>query len=48
VGCVIVKDGYIIGEGYHETYGGAHAEINAIKNVGDEGKIEGSTFYVSL
>ena len=48
VGCVIVKDGYIIGEGYHETYGGDHAEINAINNVGDEAKIEGSTFYVSL
>ena len=30
VGCVIVKDGLILGEGYHEFYGGPHAEINAI------------------
>ena len=33
VGCVIVKDGIIIGEGYHENFGGSHAEINAIRNV---------------
>ena len=42
VGAVIVKDGRIIGSGYHEHYGGPHAEVNAIAdakeevNVGDE------------
>lgn len=34
VGCVIVRDNYIIGEGFHEYYGGPHAEVNAIKNAG--------------
>ncbi|MFM1811043.1 MAG: bifunctional diaminohydroxyphosphoribosylaminopyrimidine, partial [Bacteroidota bacterium] len=48
VGCVIVKDGVIIGEGYHEIFGGPHAEINAIRNVGDDSAIQGSTVYVSL
>ncbi len=33
VGCVIVRDGKIIGEGYHEKYGEAHAEVNAIRSV---------------
>ena len=32
VGAVIVKNGEIIGEGYHECYGEAHAERNAVKN----------------
>ncbi len=32
VGCVLVKDGLIIGEGYHENYGGYHAEVMAYKN----------------
>ena len=32
VGCVLVKDGEIIGEGYHEEFGGSHAEVSAIKN----------------
>ena len=35
VGCVIVKSGKIIGEGYHKRYGGKHAEINAINNEND-------------
>jgi len=48
VGCVIVKDGVILGEGYHEYYGGPHAEINAINNVIDQSLIEGSTIYISL
>ncbi|HLT24626.1 MAG TPA: riboflavin biosynthesis protein RibD, partial [Ignavibacteria bacterium] len=30
VGCVIVKNNEIIGKGYHEKYGGPHAEVNAI------------------
>ena len=32
VGCVLVKNGKIIGEGYHDSYGGAHAEVMAYKN----------------
>ena len=31
VGCVLVKDGEIIGEGYHEQFGGSHAEVMAIR-----------------
>ena len=48
VGCVIVKDDKIIGEGYHEIFGGPHAEINAIQDVGDDALIKGSTIYISL
>lgn len=36
VGCVIVKNNIIIGEGYHKKYGENHAEINAINNVVDK------------
>nr|WP_288523927.1 bifunctional diaminohydroxyphosphoribosylaminopyrimidine deaminase/5-amino-6-(5-phosphoribosylamino)uracil reductase RibD [uncultured Romboutsia sp.] len=43
VGAVIVNDGKIIGKGYHESYGKAHAEINAETEL-----IEGSTMYVTL
>ena len=32
VGCVLVKDGEIIGEGYHEEFGGDHAEVSALNN----------------
>ena len=32
VGCVIVKNNKVIGEGYHKKYGGAHAEVNAVNN----------------
>lgn len=46
VGAVIVKDGEIIGEGYHEWYGKAHAERNAVKNAIKP--VEGSTIYVTL
>ncbi len=46
VGAVIVKDGRIIGEGWHETYGHAHAEVNAINHAGRNA--EGSTVYVNL
>jgi len=54
VGAVIVKDGRIIGEGWHETYGHAHAEVNAIHNaevneINHTGRnAEGSTVYVNL
>ena len=46
VGAVIVKDGEIIGEGYHECYGEAHAERNAVKDAVK--LVEGSTIYVTL
>ena len=35
VGCVIVCDNEIVGEGYHEQFGSGHAEPNAIKQVSD-------------
>lgn len=48
VGCVIACEGEIIGEGYHEQYGQAHAEVNAIAHVRDPQKLSQSTLYVSL
>jgi diaminohydroxyphosphoribosylaminopyrimidine deaminase / 5-amino-6-(5-phosphoribosylamino)uracil reductase len=48
VGCVIVKDGKVIGEGYHKIFGGKHAEIEAIENVKDQTHLKGATIYVSL
>lgn len=46
VGSVLVKNGKIIGKGYHECFGGDHAEINAIKSAGDS--VKGSTLFVNL
>ena len=46
VGCVIVKDGKIIGEGYHEYYGGLHAERNALTN--NDADFKDATLYVTL
>jgi diaminohydroxyphosphoribosylaminopyrimidine deaminase / 5-amino-6-(5-phosphoribosylamino)uracil reductase len=46
VGAVIVKDGRIIGEGYHEVYGSSHAEVNAFKNASED--VTGATMYVTL
>jgi diaminohydroxyphosphoribosylaminopyrimidine deaminase / 5-amino-6-(5-phosphoribosylamino)uracil reductase len=49
VGCVIVKDGKIVGEGWHEQYGKAHAEVNAINDAKTKkNNIKGATAYVSL
>lgn len=49
VGSVIVKDGQIIGEGYHEKYGSAHAEINAINDAKVKGyDLRGAELYVNL
>ena len=49
VGAVLVKDGRIIGEGYHTRYGQLHAERNAIANAKKRGNsLEGSTIYVTL
>jgi diaminohydroxyphosphoribosylaminopyrimidine deaminase / 5-amino-6-(5-phosphoribosylamino)uracil reductase len=46
VGCVLVKGGRIIGEGYHKKAGEAHAEVNALLEAGESA--EGATAYVSL
>ena len=48
VGCVIVKDDQIIGEGWHQEYGKAHAEREAVDSVQDQEEIAGSTVYVNL
>lgn len=48
VGAVIVHDNQIIGEGFHEQYGGPHAEVNAISSVKDPSKLNSSVLYVNL
>ncbi len=50
VGCVIVHDGKIIGEGYHKKYGEAHAEVNAVNSVPESLKhlLPKSEMYVTL
>jgi diaminohydroxyphosphoribosylaminopyrimidine deaminase / 5-amino-6-(5-phosphoribosylamino)uracil reductase len=48
VGCVIEVDGKIIGEGYHQKYGEAHAEVNAINAVIDKSQLSKATVYVNL
>jgi diaminohydroxyphosphoribosylaminopyrimidine deaminase / 5-amino-6-(5-phosphoribosylamino)uracil reductase len=47
VGAVVARDGEILGEGWHEEFGGAHAEVNAIEACGLE-DLGGATLYVSL
>jgi diaminohydroxyphosphoribosylaminopyrimidine deaminase / 5-amino-6-(5-phosphoribosylamino)uracil reductase len=46
VGAVLVRDGEIVGEGWHERKGEAHAEVNAIAAAGDRAR--GATLYVTL
>jgi diaminohydroxyphosphoribosylaminopyrimidine deaminase/5-amino-6-(5-phosphoribosylamino)uracil reductase len=46
VGCVIVRDGKIVGEGWHQRYGGPHAEPEALCAAGEAAR--GSTLYVTL
>ncbi len=46
VGAVLVKDGRIIGEGWHEVYGGPHAEVNCFAHATEDPK--GATLYVTL
>ena len=48
VGSVIVYNGEVIGEGYHERFGSHHAEVNAINNVKDKSLLSKCTLYVSL
>ena len=46
VGAVIVRGNNIVGSGYHERFGGPHAEINAIRNANNS--VKGTTMYVTL
>ncbi|HTH29969.1 MAG TPA: deaminase, partial [Lacibacter sp.] len=51
VGAVLLHEGKIIGEGWHQLYGEAHAEVNCIKQAIENGhadKLKHSTIYVSL
>lgn len=48
VGCVIVHQDLIIGEGYHQHYGGPHAEVNAIHTVENQDLLKEATVYVTL
>ena len=48
VGCVIVYKDKIIGEGFHQEYGKAHAEVNAISSTKDKSLLQKSTLYVNL
>ena len=47
VGCVVVRGGECVGAGYHQRFGGPHAEVRAFENCGAE-LFEGSTVYVTL
>jgi diaminohydroxyphosphoribosylaminopyrimidine deaminase/5-amino-6-(5-phosphoribosylamino)uracil reductase len=46
VGCVLVRDGGVVGEGWHERAGGPHAEVNALRAAGELAR--GATAYVTL
>ncbi len=46
VGCVLTRNGKVVGEGWHQDYGGPHAEVNAIRAAGEAAR--GATAFVSL
>jgi diaminohydroxyphosphoribosylaminopyrimidine deaminase/5-amino-6-(5-phosphoribosylamino)uracil reductase len=46
VGCVVVRDGEVVGEGWHRKLGGPHAEVEALRVAGARGR--GATMYVTL
>jgi diaminohydroxyphosphoribosylaminopyrimidine deaminase / 5-amino-6-(5-phosphoribosylamino)uracil reductase len=48
VGCVVVCNDRIIGEGWHQKFGGPHAEVNALNSVADSSMLNSSTVYVNL
>ncbi len=48
VGCVLVRHGECIGQGFHQKFGGPHAEIEAIRSVADPDQLREATAYVTL
>jgi diaminohydroxyphosphoribosylaminopyrimidine deaminase/5-amino-6-(5-phosphoribosylamino)uracil reductase len=48
VGCLVVNNNTIVGQGFHEQHGGPHAEVNAIANIEDKTVLKNSTLYVTL
>lgn len=48
VGCVIVRDGAVIGQGYHRQFGGPHAEIEALRSLASPADAKGAAAYVTL
>jgi len=48
VGAVVALDGQIIGEGFHQRHGGAHAEVNAVEAVAEPSQLRKATLYVNL
>ncbi|KAA5547200.1 bifunctional diaminohydroxyphosphoribosylaminopyrimidine deaminase/5-amino-6-(5-phosphoribosylamino)uracil reductase RibD [Roseiconus nitratireducens] len=48
VGCVIVKQGHAIGQGFHQAFGGPHAEIDALRSLESIANAAGATAYVTL
>ena len=48
VGCVLVRDGEVIGKGYHQKFGGPHAEVEALRSLESTKQASGVTAYVSL
>ena len=48
VGCVIVRDGELLGEGFHRRFGGPHAEVEALRSLTDPAAARGATAYVTL
>ena len=48
VGCVMVLNDRIIGEGWHQKYGEAHAEVNAVASVENKSQLQEATVYVNL
>jgi diaminohydroxyphosphoribosylaminopyrimidine deaminase/5-amino-6-(5-phosphoribosylamino)uracil reductase len=48
VGCVLVRDGRVLGKGYHQKFGGLHAEVEALRSLDSPEQAHGATAYVSL
>ncbi len=46
VGCIIVKEGRVVAEGFHQRFGGSHAEVHALQSAGEQAR--GATLYVNL
>lgn len=48
VGCVIIKEGKVLSEGWHKKYGGPHAEVEALKRIPESENLSNATAYVTL